>query len=438
MTPNKKSTAFVAALWIIALPSLVYFISGGIDTNESSIKRMLSEEKRFIPSYVSARPGPVVKLTTYITEGLKPMWDVQKNDKIVYMSPPKKDGHISQFRQKDVMELLQCLKTLRPKIPQKYRNMPFPELIKINVPKKHKMKMIQRYWFAKRFPILQGTIDGIIKDLNMLVTRKDPERPWTLTCDFCFKNEYPTLLDPIKACAGNNEIDIVAIVTSIPKSVLSRKTIRETWGSWTRNNTSNFRLIFLFGKGWSKADEYIIENESEEFGDILLQDFQDHYFNLTQKVISAFKWVLRSCPRAKFIMRAADDGFVNVPEVLHLLQTYGSHPRFQGYQIGDCFKKYQPHRTPDFKNYHSTDEYSDDSFPPFAVGTNFIISNNLTKRIVRKSQNITFVPHEDAYFGLVLRAIGSGCQHVSPYTSAYNALSDSVKKKMFNDIKKSH
>lgn len=394
----------------------------------------------FVPSYVPARPGPAVQLTTYITKDQGPSWDVQKKDIIVHLPKPRRDGHITQYRKRDIIDLLSSLKNISANVPKKYRNKSIQRLKDIEATMKPEIRKSLNNWYAitKGSPREGRPMNEIIRHLQIITNKKDPEKPWTLKCDSCFKNEYKTILDPCNACAGDNIIDIVAIVTTVPRSVLSRKTIRETWGSWTRNNTSNFRLIFLFGKGWPEKDMYLLANESSQHGDILQEDYRDSYYNLTQKVISGFKWVLRSCSRARFIMRAAEDGFVNVPEVLYLLQMHGSHPRFQGYQIGRCLTKVKVHRWPDYKLYISNDEYADHITPPYALGTGFITSNDLTKRIVSKSKDINFMPVEDAYFGLVLREIGSGCLNVRPFSSAMHSMSDSVKKKMYNRLQKHH
>ena len=62
-----------------------------------------------------------------------------------------------------------------------------------------------------------------------------------------------------------------------------------------------------------------VEEESQRYGDIIVEDFMDTYNNLRLKTIFILKWVHLNCPKLKFIMKVDDDVFVNVPNLQNTL-----------------------------------------------------------------------------------------------------------------------
>lgn len=386
--------------------------------------------------YVGGKPGPPVRLITYVSQGMQPMWNVGKGEIVAYLPPPHEDNITSHYKRSDIFFFSSILKDVHDNIPRRLRMRSLSYLEKVQ----HKFSPDTQRKLMIWLNVTKGsnrdfhTVKYDIAQLKILSTKDDPTSQWTLRCNSCFKSDFTTLIEPESMCNVHSVVDIFAIVTSIPKSRKSREAIRKTWGSWTRNNTSNLRLVFLFGVGWSESDNRILVQESDEYGDILQSDYHDSYYNLTQKVVSGFRWVLRVCPQTKFILRSAEDTFVNLPEVLHLLQRLGNQPRFQDYQIGLCLGNVRVTRFPDFRVYLSTEEYNQHTFPPYAYGTTFIMSRKLTLRILSTIPHIRYMPVEDAYFGLVLREIGSGCLNVDPFPAATDAVNDRRKYEMFNKV----
>ena len=110
-----------------------------------------------------------------------------------------------------------------------------------------------------------------------------------------------------------------------------------TWARFAVHNTANVRYIFLIGGGWTGSDVTTVQTESAIYGDILQEDYVDSYYNLSYKVLSGFKWAVDFCPRAKFVVRSADDMYLNIPRILNLLQITEKVSIRK--QIGFCYKK---------------------------------------------------------------------------------------------------
>ena len=68
----------------------------------------------------------------------------------------------------------------------------------------------------------------------------------------------------------------------------------------------------------STLDENIqrsLEEESQEYGDLVQGDFLDNYYNLSYKAIMGNLWVAEFCSQAEFLVKTDDDMFVDMYEV---------------------------------------------------------------------------------------------------------------------------
>ena len=78
-----------------------------------------------------------------------------------------------------------------------------------------------------------------------------------------------------------------------------------------------FRISYMFYTG-STLDENIqrsLEEESQEYGDLVQGDFLDNYYNLSYKAIMGNLWVAEFCSQAEFLVKTDDDMFVDMYEV---------------------------------------------------------------------------------------------------------------------------
>ncbi|XP_053619030.1 beta-1,3-galactosyltransferase 5-like [Plodia interpunctella] len=115
----------------------------------------------------------------------------------------------------------------------------------------------------------------------------------------------------------NDQLLLLVMVTSKWTHYERRRWIRETWKApweWAR-------VIFLIGEPSTSnaADLQSIRNESKHFGDIVLGNFVDVYFNVTYKHTMGLKWVAHHCPVAKYILKLDDDVEVRPAEFREFL-----------------------------------------------------------------------------------------------------------------------
>lgn len=60
-------------------------------------------------------------------------------------------------------------------------------------------------------------------------------------------------------------------------------------------------------------------DESMKYGDVIVENFIDMYYNLTLKSIMLLKWVKFNCPTARYIMKVDDDVYLNVENVFKIV-----------------------------------------------------------------------------------------------------------------------
>ena len=218
-------------------------------------------------------------------------------------------------------------------------------------------------------------------------------------CDGCFRLNYKNIISPKSACSGRSDITMVMIITSVPENSAARRVIRNSWAKFTHNNTGSVRYVFLFGVA-SGERQAILENESQIYDDILQDHYIETYKHLSVKVLMGLRWVISNCPTAAYVMRAADDTYVNVPGVVHLIQNH--HDLFTNKLVGHCVGGTRPIRKRGHKWYVSYESYPKKYYPPYCIGTTFMMTLGFAMRLVVASKDIPFFELEDVYFGLVL------------------------------------
>ncbi|KAK8764334.1 hypothetical protein V5799_033058 [Amblyomma americanum] len=70
-----------------------------------------------------------------------------------------------------------------------------------------------------------------------------------------------------------------------------------------------------------------VANESARYGDVIQAAFRDSYRNLTLKTVFLLKWAYMHCSSTRFVMKADDDVFVNVNNLLRFLRAHSNSER---------------------------------------------------------------------------------------------------------------
>ncbi|PIO72463.1 hypothetical protein TELCIR_05610 [Teladorsagia circumcincta] len=98
------------------------------------------------------------------------------------------------------------------------------------------------------------------------------------------------------------------------------------------NGIETYGYSVLFAVGLAKSNEVQrkLHLESQLYGDLLQADFDDVYHNLTQKVLSALRFVFSSCPQTKAFIKVDDDAGWNIRRTRNLILHYLDYNKVYG------------------------------------------------------------------------------------------------------------
>ncbi|XP_029289155.1 UDP-GlcNAc:betaGal beta-1,3-N-acetylglucosaminyltransferase 9 isoform X3 [Cottoperca gobio] len=203
-------------------------------------------------------------------------------------------------------------------------------------------------------------------------------------------------------------LHMLIAVKSIPADFDKRQVVRRTWGKeGLFQNGVTIRTVFLLGVPRNRTAlplwDRLLTYESQTFRDILLWDFEDTFFNLTLKETHFLNWVNSSCPQVKFIFKGDADVYVNVENILEMLQ--GQKPDKDLF-VGDIIIHAKPIRRRSSKYYVPEFVYGGGLYPNYAGGGGFVMSGHTARRLSSACQQVELFPIDDVFLGMCLQLIG--------------------------------
>ncbi|MEQ2293388.1 Beta-1,3-galactosyltransferase 2 [Ameca splendens] len=196
---------------------------------------------------------------------------------------------------------------------------------------------------------------------------------------------------------------LILLIAAEPRQTDARNSIRQTWGNESVAGGLGFVRLFLLGTGKS-SDAFLqssIEEESRVYHDIIQQDYQDTYYNLTTKTLMGMNWVATYCPHVSYVMKTDSDMFVNTEYLIQKLLKPELPPR-QRYFTGYLMRGYAPNRNKDSKWYMPPELYPSERYPIFCSGTGYVFSGDMAELIYQASLSIRRLHLEDVYVGICL------------------------------------
>ncbi|KAK6483093.1 UNVERIFIED_CONTAM: hypothetical protein FKN15_066648 [Acipenser sinensis] len=216
-------------------------------------------------------------------------------------------------------------------------------------------------------------------------------------------HSFEFLINEPKKCEAKTPF-LVILISTTHKEFDARQAIRETWGDENNFNDIKIITLFLLGQNTDLVLNQMVEQESQIFHDIVVEDFIDSYHNLTLKTLMGMRWVTTFCPKAKYVMKTDSDIFVNMDNLVYKLLKPTTKPRrryFTGYVINGG-----PIRDVRSKWYMPRDLYPENKYPPFCSGTGYVFSTDVAELIYKTSLHTTLLHLEDVYVGMCMRKLG--------------------------------
>ncbi|XP_033748121.1 beta-1,3-galactosyltransferase 1-like [Pecten maximus] len=260
-------------------------------------------------------------------------------------------------------------------------------------------------------------------DINITRTALPPVT--STTAKLVNPHNFQYVFQGNSTCVRRNNTDVYLLicVCVAPANFKHREVIRNTWGSITKYNLE-VRLIFLIAKTKNETTQSKINNESKEYNDIVQEDFVDSYRNLSLKSVAMLRWAMSYCNSAKYVLKADDDMFINVPYLIGVLK----HKHITNSVIGMLIQGARPIHNPASKWHTPQELYKEAVYPPYLSGTAYVISGDIVSKLFHASQMTPLFWLEDVYItGLCRRKIGANAvadygftySHRSPTGCAY-------------------
>ncbi|VDP91145.1 unnamed protein product [Echinostoma caproni] len=145
-------------------------------------------------------------------------------------------------------------------------------------------------------------------------------------------------------------------------------------------------------------------SEANQFDDILIGDFEDHYFSLTQKQIFTFRWISAFCANESSLFLFLDHDFAVMPSNLIRLVREFSTEILPDLSFGIRWQNHRVIRPWKHSNNRwaiSEDEFPWDYYPPYFGGHAYIKGINVVTDLAIASAFIHPLRAEDSHMGIM-------------------------------------
>jgi len=188
---------------------------------------------------------------------------------------------------------------------------------------------------------------------------------------------------------GKHKYILVIIVISKYNHYYKRRVIRETWYP----SNSNIATIFVVGgHGHRRYDDNYLKWESFSYHDLLVVPCEEHFFNLTRKVMYALLYVQKNYD-FDYVMKCDDDTYVNVHPFMNALSHFKDEYLYWGYYEGGAIVL-------DHGRHEEKKWFICDNYLPYAAGGGYVFGKGIVKYITDNHYIFSMYNNEDASFGL--------------------------------------
>jgi len=201
---------------------------------------------------------------------------------------------------------------------------------------------------------------------------------------------------------------VIVMVSSAPNHTAERNMIRQTWG--TRQKFEKYlptwKTFFVIGQQGNASVANDVIQENKDHGDLILGDFQEHFYNLSLKVQVGFEWSVKYC-HYTYLLKTDDDVFVNMGNLFRFLGQ-SNVTRMELY-AGNIIYKARPQRKGKYAV--TEEEYSRPVYPRYASGGGFVVSRDVVERMIPHFNVYDPFKIDDAYIGMLALKAGVDVTH---------------------------
>lgn len=241
---------------------------------------------------------------------------------------------------------------------------------------------------------------------------------WTSGDHVVNPHPFKYVMNTETLCDNNSDaIFVVVYVHSAPDHHKRRMVIRQTWGN-VRQYPVDVRVVFFTGSPATSGVQRAMAFEAEQYGDMVQEDFQDSYQNLTYKGVAALKWISVFCNRAKYVLKTDDDIFVNMFTLIKYLKRLD---RQQNGTVSHLLTCHVWNNMPVLRSGKwmvSKEAWKEDTYPTYCSGSAFFMTTDVAIALHNASYYVPFFWVDDVYItGLLPLKLGT-IRHTQ-FSSAY-------------------
>lgn len=144
--------------------------------------------------------------------------------------------------------------------------------------------------------------------------------------------------------------------------------------------------------------------EGKVYEDIIVDDFEESYLNLTVKTLRMLKWVESNCPRVNYLGKLDDDVHLNMPLVLSFLsQYYAKFPNQTADLIaGHKYIRIERDTDPNSK-WFTPEILWKRKFPNFVSGVFYVLGNRAKSELYNGALQSNLFHLEDVFLTGMIR-----------------------------------
>jgi len=215
-------------------------------------------------------------------------------------------------------------------------------------------------------------------------------------------HDFKYVINPTTLCYRKN-LTYIIYIHSAPLNFKKRQAIRQTWGSSHIHKQYRLKIVFIMGVVGNSSTMQKVGAESARYADIVMEDFEDSYRNLTYKAIAGLRWVSTYCTDVTYVIKSDDDIFIDMHALMAEMQSqkvreYGTTRLIMCNQ----WLRMKVIRDKNSKWYIAKSEFHEDYFPPYCSGSVFIMSLDVVCAMYEESFNTEFFWVDDYYITGIL------------------------------------
>jgi hypothetical protein len=120
----------------------------------------------------------------------------------------------------------------------------------------------------------------------------------------------------------NRPVAVLFYIISTAIHAKRRHSLRKTWAQQRTWQSVSFSTLFFVGRPASEESQRDLEDEWQQYGDVVQIDMVDTYENLTLKGVAAVKWLSTYCtPYVQYVIKVDDDVVVDTPSIAELMTS---------------------------------------------------------------------------------------------------------------------